>query len=109
MTTPGGVTASGDSIYVNYSGVTNVYDALEIATGAMQAVFDELQTTVATQLAPTWSGASESEYAQVQTRWNADMQMMQSLLTNYRGTLDEITVNYSNTDNNLALQWSSIP
>jgi WXG100 family type VII secretion target len=107
-TSGGGVTVSGDSIYVNYSGVSNVYEALEIATTAMQSVFNELQDTVQTQLMPTWSGASESEYTQVQTRWNNDMQAMQSLLTQYRGTLDEITVNYSSTDNQLALQWSSL-
>ena len=30
------------------------------------------------------------------------------LLSQYGSTLDDMTVNYGNTDNNLALQWSSI-
>ena len=33
---------------------------------------------------------------------------MQSVLSQYAPTLDEMKVNYGNTDNNLALQWSSI-
>jgi WXG100 family type VII secretion target len=103
MTAPAG----GDSIYVNYGVVTDVYNALVDADRAIQTVMDELQTTIA-GLQATWSGLSDAEYTQVQAYWNAQMTDMNQVLTHFHGTLDEMAINYSNTDNKLAFQWSAV-
>ena len=99
--------ASDNEIYVNYGQVTDVYDALVDADKSIQMVLNELENVI-NPLRQTWSGASESEYTAVQARWNQDTADMSLLLQRYQSTLDEISINYSNTDGNLAMQWSEI-
>jgi WXG100 family type VII secretion target len=96
-----------NSIYVNYGGVSNVHQALEDADASIQRVLTNLNDVV-TPLRATWSGASEEEYTVVQARWNGDIQDMNNLLARYGSVLDEMTVNYGTTDNNLAMSWASI-
>ncbi|HEY2579882.1 MAG TPA: WXG100 family type VII secretion target [Streptosporangiaceae bacterium] len=96
-----------DSIFVNYGNVTNVGQALADANNAIGRVIQELQDII-NPLQATWSGASQSEYTAIQARWNADTGDMSALLSRYGSTLDEMSINYGTTDNNLALQWSAI-
>ena len=98
---------SSDSIYVNYSGVTDVVDVLNASTTAISQILDHINTAVQT-LQGSWEGSSMDAYGQVQTKWNADMADMQGMVQKYGPTLDEMSGNYSQTDNNLALQWSGI-
>lgn len=98
---------SDGTIYVNYGAVANVYQALEDADASIGKVLAQLDDVIS-PLRATWSGASEAEYTMVQTRWNNDIAQMNSLLTQYRSTLDEMTINYGTTDNNLAMSWASI-
>jgi 6 kDa early secretory antigenic target len=98
--------AIGDGqIYVDYGNVSNVYQSLEEADAQIQQVMTQLEDII-NPLRATWSGASETEYIQVQARWNSDISAMNSLLGSYRNTLDEITNNYGTTDNHLAMQWA---
>ena len=99
--------ASDSQIYVDYGQVNNVHQALQDADMAIQRVLGQLEDVI-NPLRASWSGASEAEYTTVQARWNNDLTQMNSLLSQYGSTLDDMTVNYGNTDNNLALQWSSI-
>ena len=99
-------TNEGD-IYVNYGHVNNVEDALSDADIQINAVLENLQDMVG-QLQATWAGVSQEEYTQVQARWTADTADMQNILKNYNSTLGEMSYNYGNTDNNLAMQWSEI-
>jgi WXG100 family type VII secretion target len=98
---------SDGDIFVNYGGVNDVEDVLQDCTNAVSRIIDEIQSAVSPMVA-TWEGSSQEAYGQVQTKWNADTQDMQSLLSQYAPTLDEMKVNYGTTDNNLALQWSGI-
>jgi 6 kDa early secretory antigenic target len=98
---------SDSQIYVDYGQVNNVHQALQDADMAIQRVLGQLEDVI-NPLRASWSGASEAEYTAVQARWNNDLAQMNSLLSQYGNTLDDMTVNYGNTDNNLALQWSSI-
>jgi WXG100 family type VII secretion target len=98
---------SDGQIYVDYGQVNNVHQALQDADRAIQTVLTNLEDVIQ-PLRASWSGASEAEYTAVQARWNNDIGEMNSLLTQYGSTLDDMTVNYGNTDNHLALQWSSI-
>ena len=100
------MTADG-SIYVNYGHVDNIGQALQDADAQIQRVLGELQATIQ-PLRASWSGASEGEYTQVQARWNTDITDMNNLLSRYCNTLDEMKINYSSTDNNLAFQWQEI-
>jgi len=99
-------TNEGD-IYVNYGHVGNVEDALQDADNQINAVLANLNDMVQT-LRATWAGVSEDEYIMVQTRWNNDTADMQNVLARYNSTLGEMSYNYGNTDNNLAIQWSEI-
>ena len=99
-------TNEGD-IYVNYGNVGNVEDALQDANQQINAVLANLADMVQT-LRATWAGVSEDEYIMVQNRWNADTADMQNVLVKYNSTLSEMSYNYGNTDNNLAIQWSEI-
>jgi WXG100 family type VII secretion target len=99
--------SDGNNIYVNYGSVNNVYQALEDADQSISKVLAQLEDVI-NPLRATWSGASEEEYTVVQARWNSDIGQMSGLLTQYRSTLDEMTINYGNTDNNLAMSWASI-
>jgi WXG100 family type VII secretion target len=101
------MSVSDNEIYVNYGTVSNVGQALADADAAIQRVLAELADTI-NPLRATWSGASEAEYVGVQNRWDNDIAAMNALLSRYGNTLDEMTVNYGTTDNNLALQWASI-
>jgi len=101
------MSVSDSEIYVNYGTVSNVGQALADADAAIQRVLGELQDVI-NPLRASWSGASEAEYTAVQNRWNNDISAMNSLLSRYGSTLDEMTTNYGTTDNNLAMQWSSI-
>jgi len=94
-------------IYVNYGHVDNVEQALNDADNAIQRVLNQLQDVI-NPLRATWSGVSEDEYIQVQTRWNNDVGDMSNILNKYNATLSEMKINYGNTDNNLALSWASI-
>jgi ESAT-6 family protein len=94
-------------IYVNYGQVNDVEDVLNDCTNAVGRILDEINTAVQ-PLVASWAGSSQDAYQQIQQKWNADTQDMQSLLQRYAPTLDEMKVNYGNTDNNLALQWSAI-
>jgi WXG100 family type VII secretion target len=98
---------SDGQIYVDYGQVNNVYQALEDADNAIQQALAQLQDVI-NPLRASWSGASEAEYEIVQARWIDDTNQMNSLLGQYRNTLDEMTINYGTTDNKLALSWSSI-
>lgn len=98
---------SSDSIYVNYSGVTDVVDVLNTSTAAITRILDHIQTAVQS-LQASWEGSSMDAYKQVQTKWWADMTDMQGMVQQYGPTLDEMSGNYSQTDNNLSLQWSGI-
>jgi early secretory antigenic target protein ESAT-6 len=101
------MSVSDGEIYVNYGNVSNVGQALADANNQIQNVINQLEDVIG-PLTATWSGASETEYTAVQARWNNDTADMNSLLTRYASTLDEMTTNYGNTDNNLAFQWASI-
>lgn len=101
------MSVSDNEIYVNYGTVSNVGQALADADNAIQRVLVELQDVI-NPLRASWSGASEAEYVAVQNRWNNDVGAMNALLSKYGSTLDEMTMNYGTTDNNLALQWASI-
>ncbi|HEY1702845.1 MAG TPA: WXG100 family type VII secretion target [Trebonia sp.] len=94
-------------IYVNYSGVNDVEDALNDATQAVGKILGEIQSAVG-PLTANWEGSSVDAYAQIQTKWNSDITDMQACLAKYAPTLDEMKLNYSNTDNSLALSWSQI-
>lgn len=98
---------SDSSIYVNYGSVSNVHQALQDADASIQRVLTQLDDVI-TPLRATWSGSSEAEYTAVQARWNSDIAEMNNLLTRYGNVLDEMTINYGTTDNNLAMSWASI-
>jgi 6 kDa early secretory antigenic target len=95
-------------IFVNYGQVNDVEDVLRDASNSVSMIVDEVQSAVA-PLVASWLGQSQDTYSQVQAKWNADMGDMQSVLTKYAPTLEQMKVNYGNNDNNLALQWSAIP
>jgi WXG100 family type VII secretion target len=99
--------ADGNSIYVNYSATSNVVDDLAQADNAIQGVLSNLQDAI-TPLRATWSGASDDEYTIVQNRWNNDMAQMQAMLPKYSQTLDNMSGNYSTTDNRIAANWAGI-
>jgi WXG100 family type VII secretion target len=101
------VSANEGDIYVNYGHVSNVEDALADADKQINAVLANLNDMVGS-LRATWAGVSEEEYTAVQARWNSDTADMQNVLAKYNSTLSEMSYNYGNTDNNLALQWSEI-
>jgi WXG100 family type VII secretion target len=101
------MTADPNSIYVNYDQIDNVQDELQFADQKIQQLLNDLNEQIQ-PLRATWSGASEAEYQAVQNRWNADLANMSALLAKYSGVLSEITLNYGQTDNNLAGQWAAL-
>lgn len=94
-------------IYVQYGAVNDVEDVLNDCTNAVGQILDQINSAVQPLIA-SWEGSSQDAYRQIQQKWNSDTQDMQTVLQKYAPTLDEMKINYSNTDNNLALQWSSI-
>ena len=98
---------SDGHIYVDYGQVGSVEQALVDADMAIQRVLTDLENVI-NPLRASWSGASEAEYVMVQNRWNNDIGQMNALLAQYASTLSEMSINYGTTDNDLALQWSSI-
>ena len=98
---------SDGQIYVDYGHVGSVEQALQDADMAIQRVLTDLENVI-NPLRASWSGASEAEYTMVQNRWNNDLGQMNALLAQYASTLSEMTINYGNTDNDLALQWAGI-
>jgi len=99
-------TSDGD-IYVNYNSVMQVEETLQSAEQQVSAVLQDLADVIR-PLVESWQGSAQEMYAQVQQKWSSDMSDMQSVLSRYAPTLDEMKVNYSTTDNNLAQQWSAI-
>jgi WXG100 family type VII secretion target len=97
------------SFYVNYSGVGDVLDMLENADQRIQTLITNLQQDIK-PLEATWSGTSEDEYQKVQAKWTVHMATMQGILSGpVRNTLNEMQINYAQTDNGLAAQWQAIP
>jgi WXG100 family type VII secretion target len=94
-------------IFVNYSGVQNVVDVLQTSTQAVGRILDDINTIIQPMMA-RWQGSSVQAYSQVQRTWNQRTTDMQNVLSQYGPVLDEMSGNYSTTDNNLALQWSGI-
>jgi 6 kDa early secretory antigenic target len=98
---------SDNSLYVNYGSTGDVQDQLVQADRQISSVLDNLTDSIA-PLRATWSGASDAEYTQVQNRWNSDINAMSRLMGGYSNTLDEMSRNYSTTDNGLAEDWAQI-
>jgi WXG100 family type VII secretion target len=96
-----------DSIYVNYMGVSNVGDALADATNQINTMFEDLMAACQ-PLVQTWSGTPQQQWTVLQNQWNTDIQNMQGILSKYNSTLDQMSVNYSSTDNQLANSWAGI-
>jgi 6 kDa early secretory antigenic target len=94
-------------IYVDYGSVGNVEDVLSACDKAVGQILDEVNTAIQPML-NSWQGSSQDAYRQIQAKWNSDLEDMNRILSQYAPTLDEMKVNYGNTDNNLALQWSQI-
>jgi WXG100 family type VII secretion target len=101
------MSAGEDSLYVNYLGVSNVGDALQDATGQIQAMYGDLMKDCQ-PLVQTWTGKPAEVWQSLQTQWNNDINDMQNILNAYRGTLDDMSIHYSNTDNQLANSWAGI-
>lgn len=101
------VSSSDGYINVNYGSVDNVEQALQDCDQSIGKVLDRLQNVIG-NLQGSWAGVSQDEYQQVQARWTADLNDMQALLVKYSGVLDEMKINYGNTDNHLAMSWSEI-
>ena len=98
---------SESEIYVNYGRVDNVGLALADAVNAIQTILDGLQGAIQ-PLRATWAGVSEDEYEGVQLRWSDDITGMTSALSTYNDVLSQMKINYSQTDNGLALDWQEI-
>ncbi len=96
-----------NDIYVNYGAVANVQDVLTHCDQAVQQILQTVQGVVQPML-HSWQGSSQDVYTQVQAKWTSDMTDMSTVLAKYAPTLEEMSINYGTTDNNLALQWSSI-
>jgi WXG100 family type VII secretion target len=101
------MTTDPGSIYVNYGQIDNVLEELEFADQNIQNILNDLNEQIQ-PLRATWSGASDDEYQAVQNKWNADLANMSAVLSKYGGVLSEITLNYGQTDNNLAAQWAAL-
>jgi WXG100 family type VII secretion target len=103
------MTVSSDDgyIHVNYGQVNDVYDALQKATQSIEMVLQELETAIQ-PLTAVWAGVSQDEYHMVQARWTQDIADMTGTLAANAATLDEMKINYGNTDNNLAFGWQGI-
>jgi WXG100 family type VII secretion target len=94
-------------ISVNYGPTNDVYDSLMHADSAMGQVLSELEGVI-NQLMPTWQGISADAWQAIQKGWTDQINQMNSDLGANAGVLQEMTANYSTTDNNLALQWQEI-
>jgi WXG100 family type VII secretion target len=94
-------------IYVNYSGVENMEEALAQANAAISQILTDLQPTY-TALENTWTGTSYNAYVNCQTACTNDMNSMGQILVTYNQTLSNMKENYFNTDRNLALAWEGI-
>jgi WXG100 family type VII secretion target len=101
-------TSDGDLISVNYGPTNDVYDALVHADQAISQVVSELESAINQLLANSWEGISRDAWAPIQQGWKNRIQDMNNDLNNNAGILQEMTSNYSTTDNNLALQWQDI-
>ncbi|MGD0558672.1 MAG: WXG100 family type VII secretion target [Streptosporangiaceae bacterium] len=103
------MTVSSDDgyIHVNYGQVNDVYDALMDADKSIQMVISNLETVI-NPLLQSWQGISEGAWAQLQNWWNQEIGDMNALLAKSARTLEEMSINYGTTDNNLALQWEQI-
>ena len=101
------MSSNEDLISVNYGPTNDVYDSLMHADNAMDQVISELEGVI-NQLMPTWSGISSDAWQAIQKGWSDQIQVMNGDLGNNAGVLQEMTTNYSTTDNNLALQWQNI-
>lgn len=94
-------------ISVHYASTNDVYDALLKADTQMGDVLSELEGVI-NQLMPTWQGISADAWQAIQRGWNDRLTQMNSDLGSNAGILNEMTGNYSTTDNNLAAQWQDI-
>jgi ESAT-6 family protein len=101
------MTAGDDGLYVNYLGVSNVGDALQDATQQIETMYTDLMNDVR-PLQASWSGSAMQAWQALQTKWNSDIAAMQQVMVQYRSTLDEMSIHYSNTDNQLANSWQGI-
>jgi WXG100 family type VII secretion target len=95
-------------ISVNYGPTNDVYEALVYADKAIGQVLGELENTINQLLANQWEGNSSDAWQAIQKGWNDQLTQMNTDLNNNAGILQEMTSNYSTTDNNLALQWQDI-
>ncbi len=94
-------------IFVNYSACQNVEDVLAASTTGVDQILQDIIASIQ-PLRASWQGSSNQAWAQVQQTWNTKTSDMHSILSQYAPTLSEMKGNYATTDNNLAMQWSSI-
>jgi WXG100 family type VII secretion target len=99
---------SGDYIFVNYASTNDVYDALCKAQTQMAGVIADLESSINQLLANQWMGKSADVWQPIQKGWNQRIADMNQDLANNSGILNEMSGNYSTTDNNLAGQWEDI-
>lgn len=107
MALSGSVADTGGTIHVNYSGVTDVSEALTAATAAIRELLNELESALA-PLRATWDGNTRDQYDIKKAAWDGACDNMSVVLGGAVQTLDEMAHNYSHTDLNLAFQWSEL-
>src|SRR2546430_6628071 len=89
----------GDSIFLNYANCGNVAEELALADQNVVDLIDNLMFEVQ-PLEASWLGVSEDEYAAVKAKWTQHMLEMQSVLTQFAPTLDEMVLNVNHNDIN---------
>lgn len=94
-------------IYVNYGATNDVYDALQHADDAIGKVLEELEGVIQ-PLIGTWEGISADAWQSLQQGWNDQLNQLNRDLASNASTLQEMSINYGTTDNNLTLQWQDI-
>lgn len=101
------ITDTDGVIHVNYTGVTDVSEALAAATGAIKELLTELESSLA-NLRNTWDGQTRDQYDQKKAAWDGACDDMSEVLKTGVNTLDDMAHNYSHTDMSLAFQWSEL-
>lgn len=94
---------------VKFSEVATIIEDLGAAHNNIQSQLDDLVTFISKNLSPDhWTQDAQTQYQDVQNKWNTDLTDMHNILKNAETTLTQIVQNYDITDKQAAQMWSSV-
>lgn len=94
-------------IYVDYTQVQAAVEDLQTQSQAIASAIETLNQELS-ELQNTWIGDDRDVYGEVQSKWNAAVENIRTLLNNHSLALTDISDDYRRSEQSGTQRWQSV-